>query len=191
MGLELKVEQMSEHDIEQVIAIGTTTSEFNTGTNAQQFYGTQTLKRWVKDPNGVTLVAKIGDNFTGFALGYYMTGPNDGYINCIVVDPGYRKKGIGKILLQQVLSGFKSKSERCNHIFCVVESDNTRALNFFRSQGLEIGREFRYLEKMIYSLKPSVLYPYLKVWVGFGQTETRSNFFKTKLKLECSGTCSR
>ena len=109
MGLEVKIDFMSEHDVTEVISLGTSTPEFNTGTTAKQFYYEQTLKKWARDPNGVTLVAKIGNTLAGFALGYYMAGPNDGYINCIAVNQGYRRRGIGKKLLQRALSEFKTK----------------------------------------------------------------------------------
>ena len=148
MKLELKIEPMSEQDVEKIIALGGKTPEFNTGTNARQFYGVSTLKRWVTDPNGVTLVARIKDNIVGFALGYYMAGPNDGYLNCIVVNQECRRRGIGKKLLQRALSEFKTKGS-CNHVFGVVESDNAQAIDFFRKNSLEIGREFRYVERMI------------------------------------------
>src|SRR3989344_7736027 len=109
MGIELKIEHMSEQDIEEIIDIGTGTPEFNTGTSAQQFYGAQTLKRWIADPNGVTLIARAHDKLVGFLLGYYMAGPNDGYLNCISVSKKYRKRGVGKELLQKALSEFKVK----------------------------------------------------------------------------------
>ena len=92
-------------------------------------------------------MAKIGEEIVGFALGYYMSGSNNGYLNCIVVNQNYRRQSIGKKLLEQAILKFKQKG--CNHVFGVVETDNKKAINFFRNQGLEIGREFRYVERMI------------------------------------------
>ena len=148
MKLEVIIDQMSETDVENVIALGLQIPEFRTGTDAQQFYSAQTLRKWVTDKNGVTLVAKKEDQIVGFALGYYMSGPNDGYLNCIVVLPEYRRNSIGKMLLQEALSQFKSKG-RCNHVFGVVKADNARAVGFFRRQGLKVGETFRYIEMML------------------------------------------
>ncbi|GEM_PF-3483138 len=148
MELEVIIDQMSEKDIKSIIAIGSQTPEFKTGTEAQQFYSDQTLKRWVTDKNGVTLVAKIKEKIVGFALGYYMAGPNDGYLNCIVILPEYRRKSIGKRLLQKALSQFETKG-RCNHIFGVVKASNPNAISFFEREGLQIGEIFRYVEVML------------------------------------------
>lgn len=148
MAPEVKIEDMLGGDILEVISIGLNTPEFKTGTNAQQFYGEQTLKRWIVDPNGVTLVARIGGKIAGFSLGYYMAGPNDGYLNCVTVKPSYRGRGFGKKLLKRSLSEFLKKGE-CNHVFGVVGADNLQAIDFFKNNGLEIGKEFRYVERML------------------------------------------
>ncbi len=147
MESELRISPIIESDLEKIIELGTTTTEFNTGTTAQQFYYPETLKRWIADPNGLTIAARIGQEIVGFALGYYMAGPNDGYLNCIVVNKNHRKIGIGKELLQRALSEFKAKG--CNHVFGVVESENIQSIEFFRNNGIEIGREFKYVERMI------------------------------------------
>ncbi len=148
MKLEVIIDQMSEKDIERIIVIGLQTPEFKTGTEAQQFYSNQTLKRWVTDKNGVTLVAKIKEKIVGFALGYYMAGPNDGYLNCVVVLPEYQRRSIGKRLLQEALSQFEARG-RCNHVFCVVKASNPSAVDFFKGQGMQIGETFRYVEVML------------------------------------------
>ncbi|MBS3144654.1 GNAT family N-acetyltransferase [Candidatus Woesearchaeota archaeon] len=148
MDLEVIIGQMSEKDIATVIAIGLQTPEFKTGTDAQQFYSNQTLRRWVADKNGVTLVAKTKERIVGFALGYYMAGPNDGYLNCVVVLPEYQRKSIGKRLLHKALSEFETKG-RCNHVFCVVKASNQSTLSFFENEGLQIGGTFRYVEVML------------------------------------------
>lgn len=147
MDLEVKITDIGEQDIGKVIALGTTTPEFNTGTNAPQFYSLDALKRWARDPNGLTLVATVDNDFAGFALGYAMVGPRDGYINCIVVGQNYRRMHIGKMLLDKMLDGFKRKG--CNNVFGVVESENTDTFDFFRNSGFEIGKDFRYIQRTI------------------------------------------
>ena len=147
MKIKAIIKRMAEQDINKVISIGLEIPEFRTGTSAEQFYSKQSLKRWIGDENGVTLVARMNNEAVGFLLGYYMKGPNDGYLNCLAISEKYRGKGIGKKLLEQALGEFEAKG--CNHIFGVVKEDNEKTLNFFENNGLEIGGSFRYIETML------------------------------------------
>lgn len=157
MSHETKEDTMSTHinqitlsDLDQVIPMGFKTPEFQTGTDAAQFYSRETLGRWIRDENGVTLVARVGDNFAGFILGYYMPGPNDGYLNCLVVNENYRNKGVGSKLLDEALTEFEKKGGgRCNHVFGVVKPDNEPTLKLLQKHGFQIGETFRYVETML------------------------------------------
>ena len=138
--------------MEWVMKVGLNTPEFKTGTDAAQFYSLETLKRWVNDFNGITLVAEYEENKAGFLLGYYMAGPNDGYINCTVVGSEYRRKGIGKALQEEVISKFELKGpegHKCDHIFCVVGETDEPMLNLKRELGFDIGSKFHYVEMML------------------------------------------
>ena len=146
------VRSMRQEDLDWVVALGTNTPEFNTGTEAAQFYGLKTLQRWIEDPNGITLVAEDEKRSAGFLLGYYMAGPNDGYINCLVVDGKFRKKGIGRLLQISALEEFAQKGpeeNRCNHVFCVVSEGDKTMLDLARQTDFEIGRKFYYVETML------------------------------------------
>lgn len=147
MKTESIINRMTKQDIGKVISIGLETPEFRTDTSAEQFYSEQSLRRWVGDKGGVTLVARVNNEVVGFLLGYYMQGPNDGYLNCLAMLEAYRGRGVGKRLLEQALKEFEAKG--CNHVFGVVKEDNKKTLNFFENNGLEIGESFRYVETML------------------------------------------
>ena len=144
---------MQESDLDWVIQVGINTPEFKTGTGATaQFFGLETLKNWLKDNNGITLVAEVGGKRAGYLLGYYMAGPNDGYINCIVVEQKFRKKSIGTILLEEAIAEFKQKGptgHKCNHIFSVVSETNESMLNLKKKLGFEVGKKFHYVDMML------------------------------------------
>jgi len=144
---------MQESDLSWVVQVGINTPEFKTGTEATaQFFGLETLKNWLKDNNGITLVAEVGGRRAGFLLAYYMAGPNDGYINCIAVEQEFRRKGIGKILLEKAISEFEQKGpkgHKCDHIFSVVSETNESMLNLKRKLGFEVGSKFHYVDMML------------------------------------------
>ena len=143
---------MEEQDLDFVIQMGLATSEFQTGTDSAQFYSRKTLERWVKHKNGVTLIARAKDEVVGFFLGYYMEGPNDGYMNCIAIADGYRGQGVGGQLLEQALTQLEQKGVddiRCDHVFGVTEEDNQEAIRFLEKHGLQRGKKFYYVETML------------------------------------------
>lgn len=151
-NLESQVRKMIEADLEWVIQTGVNTPEFKTGTEATQFYSKNTLERWINDNNGVTLVAEINGQRVGFLLGYYMAGPNDGYINCTVVDQDHRRKGVGKMLQEIALNEFSQKGiegYKCDHVFCVVNETDEAMIRLKKEAGFEIGDKFHYVEIML------------------------------------------
>jgi len=149
---QTNIRKMREDDLDWVIHLGQNTPEFKTGTEAAQFYSTDSLQRWINDSNGVALVAEAEGSNAGFLLGYYMAGPNDGYINCTVIDEAHRRKGLGKALQESALSEFENKGpegHKCDHVFCVVSEADEPMLNLKRQTGFEIGGKFHYVETML------------------------------------------
>lgn len=144
---EWQILPMQAEDLETVIQIGLTTPEFQTGTDAAQFYSPETMKRWITDLNGVTLVAKVDKALAGFLLGAYMQGPNDAYFNCLVVLPEYQGQGIGSALLQTALDKFQKMG--CDHVFGVVKDDNANTIKMMKKNRFQIGEVFRYVETML------------------------------------------
>ncbi len=67
------------------------------------------------DPNAVVLVAEIKGETIGYAYGEiegydYMSlrGPA-GVLNDLIVDPAYRGRGVGRLLLDEIISRLKSR----------------------------------------------------------------------------------
>lgn len=151
-NLEPKIRKMMEEDLEWIIQTGVNTPEFKTGTGVIQFYSKDTLKRWINDDNGITLVAEIDDQKAGFLLGYYMSEPNDGYVNCTVVDQDHRRRGIGRILQEIALNEFSQmgiEGHKCDHVFCVVNETDEAMLRLKKEVGFEVGDKFHYVEIML------------------------------------------
>ena len=148
----IEISPIAESDVDQIIYVGKNTPEFNTGTEAAQFWSKETLIGWVKDPNGITLAARIEGKLVGFFLGYYMAGPNDGYMNCITVLPEFRGMDVGKQLQEKALDEFAlkgSEERKCDHVFGLTEEHNEVTLDFAREMGLQVGKKFHYIETML------------------------------------------
>ncbi len=141
------ISPMTAEDVPDVVAIGGATPQFQTGTDAAQFYSPETLERWCSDLNGVALVAKDREKLVGFFLGYAMQGPRDGYLNCVAVLPEYRQRRIGLTLMEEALKRFEALG--INHVFGSVQEENGPVVRMLESMRFGIGGTFRYVEKML------------------------------------------
>lgn len=144
---DIKIFQMSEGDIDQVSEIGWNTPEFDPGTGNASFYYKNTLKNWLNDPNGITLVAKDEDEVVGFVLATNLPGPRDGYIHELVVLPEHRSQGLGSKLVKMVEERVKELGG--NHIFGLVQEGNLGMLEFIKKSGFEVGGKFYYIDKVL------------------------------------------
>lgn len=146
--MTIEILPLSHEDIDEVVQLGEATPEFRTGTDTPNFYGRETLLKWVSSPNGATFAAKDEKGLLGFILGSAMGGSRDAYINCTVVTPESRGQGIGTMLTRAVEEKFAQLG--CNHVFSVIREDNLAMLGLKRNLGYQVGGEHMlYVDKMI------------------------------------------
>ena len=140
-----EVSRMSETDLDEVIAMGLSTPEIQTGTESPQFYFKDTLQRWIQSPNGILLVARVEGRLAGFRIADYNPDSRDGHLHVTVVNEEYRRRGVGGQLLDATLTELEKLG--CNHVYCEVEEDNEATLQFFRKHGFEVGKKFFRVER--------------------------------------------
>jgi len=87
-------------------------------------------KKW---PEGF-LVAKIGNECVGYAIGE--KNNNFGVIISIALKKEWRRKGIGKRMVEKLLENFKK--EGINIVFLHVREENKEAINFYQTLGFKI-----------------------------------------------------
>lgn len=143
--LGVKVRKMETKDLDEVIALGLSTPEIQTGTASPQFYFRETLERWIQSPNGILLVAEDSGRIAGFRIASYNPDSRDGHLNVTIVRKEYRRSGIGSKLLDETLTRLEELG--ANHVYCQVQEDNEDTLQFFRKHGFEIGRKFFRVEQ--------------------------------------------
>jgi ribosomal-protein-alanine N-acetyltransferase len=86
----------------------------------------------LKEPNGF-LIAKMNDQIVGYIIG--IIEKNIGTIVSIAVKKDYRRKGIGKKLLDCIIEYFKSKN--ISIINLQVRIDNYEAISFYENNGFK------------------------------------------------------
>jgi len=99
------------------------------------------LYRWLRSPGVISLVvAHPQDGLVGFALVGLILQPGRGrqaYLLGVGVSPDWQQKGIGKILVESVLTAAAKKKARwgVDSVYLDVAAENTSALSLFRKLG--------------------------------------------------------
>ena len=109
-----------------------------------------TLNKILNSGNPVTFVyCKEGSKIIGIALmaEYTVISGNKGWIEDVVVDKNYRRKGIGRKLMEKLIN--EGKAKNLTEILLFTENEKKPAINLYRSLGFNVE------ESRIYNLKIS------------------------------------
>lgn len=87
--------------------------------------------------------SRLTSEITGFLIAFQNPITRNIYLHQLAVSPKHRKKGIGKVLLQNIMEKFKGKK-----LSFGVRKFNTHALNFYKKLGFKIVSEHFYFDKM-------------------------------------------
>lgn len=107
------------------------------------------LLRYYEVSNEGFLVAEIKDKVVGYIVGNMIEseeGCKEGHILDMAVDSAYRRKGIGKILIEHILEMFKKGG--ANKVRLEVKLKNTEARRFYSQLGFVENRIVRHYYRM-------------------------------------------
>jgi len=135
--LEIKIRPFHESDAREVYAMLESTEEVHV---AGLTYSEKAVRGWnVTRARDVILVAEVNGPVVGFIASKFGDPELGGaYIDCLIVKPKYRGKGIGQHLLEQCISSLKDRGVVFVHLH--VRSDFPRTVNFWEKNGFE-GKE--------------------------------------------------
>jgi len=87
----------------------------------------------LRDPNREVTVARVDGGIVGFSI-VQMKGPFTGYLQSLLIGPGWRNRGIGAELLRQAEERVFRDTP---NVFVCVSSFNPRARAFYERSGYE------------------------------------------------------
>jgi len=93
----------------------------------KSIYSKQTFLYFARTLPGTFIIAEVGRDIVG-----YIIFDATGHIYSIVVDPGYRRKGFGAILVIHALKCIEKP------LWLEVRSRNIGAINFYKKLGMKI-----------------------------------------------------
>ena len=125
---DIQIERMQREDLQQVMAIE---KEAFPDPWHESFFKRQLRKR---KEHSHLYVAKLHDKVIGFIVFYIFSG--EGHIHNIAVDTAYRRRGIGKYLLEFALEIIEKNG--VDEVFLEVSVRNTAALELYKKYQFQV-----------------------------------------------------
>lgn len=133
-------------ELDQIIIQRMTSDDVNDVTQLEKLcFSDPWTKRCFQDELehqfSIPLVVKIGQKIVGYACLWHADDQME--IANFAVSPEFRRKGIGRMLMHEVLSEAIKKG--CTSLMLSVRESNLPALNLYKEFGfVEVGRRKRY-----------------------------------------------
>jgi ribosomal-protein-alanine N-acetyltransferase len=129
------IRDMKSDDVPIVIAIER--DSFSTPWSEQSFYG-EVYGRY-----SIARVAVTGSVIVGYCIGRIML--DEGHLFDLAIHPGYRQRGIGRQLLEDLVRGLIIN--KCTVLFLEARASNTAARGLYQSLGFtHIGTRKKYYQ---------------------------------------------
>jgi ribosomal protein S18 acetylase RimI-like enzyme len=137
--MELQIRKFERRDTDSIIRLSNSYALFDGPINEEDLKITHAF------PEGF-IVAEEGHNIVGFAFGYFRDVPTQvletwgvskvATIELLVVNPTYRKQGIGTLLLESLIEIFQQEGTDMIGLTCPVKAEQARHL--YEKLGFEI-----------------------------------------------------
>ncbi len=132
-----KIRKMVQSDLDRIVEI-----DIKILGKPRPAYYKMKLALDEKRPENSSLVVELGGKVVGFIIGYasrweYGVSEKIGWVDTIGVDPDYQRKGIAKILFQEMARSLKEAG--IETIYTFVTRRDWRLLKFFNSMGFQRG----------------------------------------------------
>lgn len=132
-----------ESDVDDMVVWGKNNRELLLRDD-DTWYAPEVLTEWIKNPGkDVLLVAKDGEKLVGMCIAYHMR--HWAYCSALFVDKEYRRRGIGRMLLEAAISQLKKNG--IPFFGLLVEGKNADSQKFYQKVGFRKGHVFRWMDK--------------------------------------------
>ena len=130
-------------DIEEIWNIGNNVSEFKTAPNVVTFWPKETLENCINKEDVMFYVVESKNKIIGFTIVNLNKSLGKAEIENIYILPKYRKNGIGKQLLEEILKSLKERSY--NNVNCLADE----AIGFYKYNGFTKGKNFAWMYMVV------------------------------------------
>ncbi len=134
-------------DINKIHKLGESIDEFNTTEKVVTFWPKHILRNCIKSKTDWLLIAQENSKIIGFIICNNSPIFKKAVIENIYVSPLHQRKKVGEKLLKSLFK--KIESTDCEYIVVFTEDNNSTALDFFIKNGLNKGKKFIWIDKVL------------------------------------------
>lgn len=153
---KVHVRRAKEEDLQEVVRLARelgrdeSVRDSMISASPSEFQNPEWILKNIRGGNAAVFVAEVSGRIVGYSLGWisqpWAYKGKRGYICDCFVERSYRGRGIGRMLVKQILEWFISNGVEC--VEADVYSDNIQSLRLFKSLGFkEIFKRLRFMVK--------------------------------------------
>lgn len=139
----MQIREATINDIDNIHNLGKQVDEFNVTNKVVTFWPKHILKNCIESDTDRLIIAEDKKEIIGFLIVNNNPTFKKAIIENIYITPQYRKKWIGKKLINVSLD--KIKTAWCEYVCALVEEDNI-AIGFYENNGFNKGRNFVWMD---------------------------------------------
>lgn len=132
-NLAVNIREATEDDINAIFQLGSKVDEFQVSKDVVTFWPKETLRKIILESEIPIIVAFEDNNIVGFVITNYNSSFGKAIIENIFVLPEFRRKQIGRELLNALLELLQKNG--CQYVCTLLES-NSRGKAHFRINDL-------------------------------------------------------
>ena len=141
------IRNASLEDIDNIIQLCKSVNEFQVSDEVITFWSKEILTNCIQSKINPILVAEENKQIIGFIIANYNPSFKKATIENIYVNLESRAKGIGKLLLTNLLKELKKLN--CEYLCSLTQSDNPKAVEFFLKNDFNKGIDCIWLDKIL------------------------------------------
>jgi ribosomal protein S18 acetylase RimI-like enzyme len=143
----MKIKTATLGDVDTLVKLGNSVNEFQVSDEVVTFWPKEVLVNCIKSKNNPIFVAIKNKEIIGFIISNYNSYFKKAIIENIFVNPDFRGKEVGKLLLCNLLSELKSLG--CEYVCSLTEVENEVAIEFYLKNGFNKGISCVWLDNIL------------------------------------------
>ncbi|MFO7710670.1 MAG: GNAT family N-acetyltransferase [Candidatus Woesearchaeota archaeon] len=143
----MEINTATLEDIDTIIRLGNTVNEFQVSNEVITFWSKNVLVDCIKSANNPILIAKENNQMIGFIIANYNPVFKKAIIENIFVDPDFRGKEVGRLLLDNLISQLKGLG--CEYVCSLTEITNDSTVRFYLKNNFNKGIDCVWLDRIL------------------------------------------
>jgi ribosomal protein S18 acetylase RimI-like enzyme len=142
-----KIREATIQDVNKIHKLGENVEEFDTTEEVVSFWPKQIILNCIESNTDWLFLAEKDEEIVGFIICNNSPVFKKAVIENLYVNPEHRNQGIGKQLLDLLITTVKSAG--CEYVALYTESENKKSIDFYIKNGFNRGKDFAWIDLVL------------------------------------------